>query len=402
MIMPRVIPTIVEQHVTDAAFLWLLRDQAVRAPHYDRKDLAKLDQRVEAHLDGLRVAGDDGWTLALAQLNATPEPGEVFVCAALALAAGKSDRIDAVVDVAEATPNTTRAFISAVGWLSASIAAERLTRFHTAPTAVRRRIGIAGMAIHRRDPGAALERALFDPDPLLKARALRAVSELGQPKWLSVAREAYHADHPEIRFAALAAGARLARDPAAIELLQTWAMGEETHRVEAVQLASRCLEFRTVDRWLRTLKQLSGGARLALIGYGAHGDPAGMPFILEALSDPALTRIAGEAFTFITGADLALEDLERKPPAQDPEADLDHDENLPWPDPHRIASWWSHAGSKFSAGTRYLCGRTLTNENLVSILASGKQRQRMAAALELALHDPRQPLFEVRAPGWRQ
>ena len=33
---------------------------------------------------------------------------------------------------------------------------------------------------------------------------------------------------------------------------------------------------------------------------------------------------------------------------------------------------------------------------------TGYQRQRAAAALELAILKPGRPLFEVRAPGWRQ
>ena len=48
-----IIPTIIEQHAEEAAFLWLQRDDAVRDPHYDLNDLAKLDDRVEAHIDGL-------------------------------------------------------------------------------------------------------------------------------------------------------------------------------------------------------------------------------------------------------------------------------------------------------------------------------------------------------------
>jgi len=51
-----VISSIVSQHAEEAAFLWLLRSNATGAAHYSLKDLAKLDGRVEAHLDGLRVA----------------------------------------------------------------------------------------------------------------------------------------------------------------------------------------------------------------------------------------------------------------------------------------------------------------------------------------------------------
>lgn len=41
-----VIPTIISQHAEEAAFLWILRKTAVRAPHYLPRELAKLDDRV--------------------------------------------------------------------------------------------------------------------------------------------------------------------------------------------------------------------------------------------------------------------------------------------------------------------------------------------------------------------
>ena len=57
------IPVVVEQHAEEAAFLWLLRDSAVHDPHYYLYDLAHLDDRTEAHIDGLRIAGDEGWEI---------------------------------------------------------------------------------------------------------------------------------------------------------------------------------------------------------------------------------------------------------------------------------------------------------------------------------------------------
>ena len=78
-----VIPIIIEQHAEDAAFNWLLRDAAVSEPHYSLDDLAKLDNRVEAHIDGLRIAGDEGWEICKEALS-WEEAGEVFVAAVLA------------------------------------------------------------------------------------------------------------------------------------------------------------------------------------------------------------------------------------------------------------------------------------------------------------------------------
>jgi len=53
-----VVEEIIEKHAEDTAYLWLQRDAAVREPHYSLADLARLDNRVEANIDGLRIAGD--------------------------------------------------------------------------------------------------------------------------------------------------------------------------------------------------------------------------------------------------------------------------------------------------------------------------------------------------------
>jgi uncharacterized protein (TIGR02270 family) len=81
---------------------------------------------------------------------------------------------------------------------------------------------------------------------------------------------------------------------------------------------------------------------------------------------------------------------------------MDPDEHLPWLDPALIRKWWTKHNSRFQKGTRYLLGKPMSIEWLRQVLRSGRHRQRAAAALELAIRQPGQPLFEVRAPGFRQ
>jgi hypothetical protein len=68
----------------------------------------------------------------------------------------------------------------------------------------------------------------------------------------------------------------------------------------------------------------------------------------------------------------------------------------------KIQSWWDTNKGRFQAGVRHLVGKPITVEHCQHVLASGYQRQRIAAALELSLIQPGGALFEVRAPGWRQ
>jgi hypothetical protein len=77
-----IVETVIAQHAAEAAFLWLLREAACEQPQYRLKDLGKLDDRVEAHLDGLRIAGEEGWPVC-AEALAMEEPGELFAAAEL-------------------------------------------------------------------------------------------------------------------------------------------------------------------------------------------------------------------------------------------------------------------------------------------------------------------------------
>ena len=78
-----VIHDVVAQHAEEAAFLWTTRERAVGVPHYSLKSLAALDERVDAHLDGLRIAGEAGWTLCRANLE-NADASVVFPLAVLA------------------------------------------------------------------------------------------------------------------------------------------------------------------------------------------------------------------------------------------------------------------------------------------------------------------------------
>src|SRR5215469_12621290 len=96
---PLVVGEIVAQHAEEAAFLWTQRTAAVRAPHFRFQDFTHLDSRVEANIDGLRIAGEEGWQLCRKELT-WEEPGEIFAAAVLALESGEGSKIDSVIKAA--------------------------------------------------------------------------------------------------------------------------------------------------------------------------------------------------------------------------------------------------------------------------------------------------------------
>lgn len=76
--MPDAIVEVVAQHVDEAAHLRQMRSLFVRAPGKRLHQLARLDERLAAHLDGVRLAGICGARLAHEALE-RPGAGEVFV-----------------------------------------------------------------------------------------------------------------------------------------------------------------------------------------------------------------------------------------------------------------------------------------------------------------------------------
>jgi len=215
-----------------------------------------------------------------------------------------------------------------------------------------------------------------------------------------------------VRFAAAWALARLTSDSGAVNELQTIALTESRYRQRSATLAVRRLPVVAARRWVEMLVQTPGCERVGIQAAGALGDSALVPQLIPAMALPAFARLAGEAFSLITGARLAESKLDRPQPEgfeagptddpDDPLVEVDADDGLDWPDPEKVRAWWSANKGRFPAGERHICGRPITPEHLKVVLRDGYQRQRAAAALELAILRPREPLFEVRAPGWRQ
>jgi hypothetical protein len=431
-----IIPTIIIQHAEEAAFLWFLRNNAVRAPHYSLKDLAKLDNRVEAHIDGLRIAGDEGWKICNEVLK-WEEAGDLFTAAVLTFENGKDEWIETVLKAGEESYELSRGIVSALGWLPYEQAAVHIQKLLASDSSYLRRIGIAASAVHRKDIGKHIADALSSEDTLLKARALKAAGELGRKDLLPFISTLINDKDDNCRFWASWSAAFLG-DGKAVPVLKTFALpsnpphpdplpqGEREssgapsslpqwlrgRSEEAVKLAMRRLVISAAHTWQEELAQNPKTLRLALIGAGIIGDPVMVPWLIEYMNTPEQARVAAEAFTMITGVDIAYEDLEGEKPEgfetgptenpEDEDVEMDPDEDLAWPNPELILGWWNKNKGRFKSGTRYLLGQPIISENLQQVLRIGFQRQRYADALELAMMKPGTPLFEVRAPGFRQ
>lgn len=239
--------------------------------------------------------------------------------------------------------------------------------------------------------------------PLVRARACRAAGELGRLDLVSRLRTLFQADDNGVAFWSRWSAALLGDIAAAVVLKQFVTVPAYAER--ALAMVMRRLPGYATGPWLEELSQDENNVRLVMQGAGIIGDPSYVPGLIGMMSIKELARVAAESFSTTTGANLSDENLEAAPPApanEEEETAIDPDEFLPWPDPQRIMQWWENNETHFEPGGRFLLGKLVTPEQLQWVLRYGNQKVRYGAALDVAMLNPGQSLFETRAPAFRQ
>ncbi len=424
----RIIVNVVTQHVEDAASLRHVRSVLVRAPHVGLLQLGRLDERIEAHLDGLRVAGEGGVALARAALERA-SVGSIFTVMVGAIERHDAAEVSRMLALRDVAPQAEAAAASAVGWVSASNLRGLIKSWFDAPEASLQWLALAACAVHRVDPGATLDHLVAHQDLRIRRRARQAAAELGRVDLLDACRGAAdtedeggaQASHAAHRLRAARHAVQLGDRGASLTQIVKLARAPSPQQTEAAALA---MLFADADQGRALASALAAQAasgasqrRLLIKATGWSGDPKVIPWLIQQMHDLKVARLAGEAFSAITGADLARLDLEnlhqpdapRAGPTDDPQDEdvsMDEDDSLPWPKVEAIKAWWSRESSRFTPGLRHLMGQPITittgHEALPEVLATGTQRVRsQAALLSQALH-PGTPLFNIAAPKWRQ
>ncbi|MCF6324606.1 MAG: TIGR02270 family protein [Gammaproteobacteria bacterium] len=390
---------IYEQYANGASFLWLLRSISVNQPHFDAHDLLELEQRIAAQLDGLMTSVDIGWQVCEEALE-RQGAGEVFTAMVVAMRSHEGRKIQLAVEVGLETDRTMPGLISAMGWLPEEIATPWMARFLNGKEMSHKYLGLATCSVRRHDPGELLTHILQRDDcqqhEKLYARALRLVGELRRQDCMPVINRGMSADSDAISFwshwSAVLLGHR-----ASVQQLKSTVFNPGPYQSLAIQLVFRTLPIDEAREWISTLSEDEAQARAVIKAIGVLGDPHAVNWLISKMEEPSLAKLAGESFAYITGVDLEKQQLVIDEPdnypvipaddTDDHHVELDEDENLPYPDVDKITTQWRHHGQNFIVGRRYFMGQIITPEFLKSTLTSGTQRQRHAAAMELALNE---------------
>jgi uncharacterized protein (TIGR02270 family) len=406
-----IVSTVIQQHADDATALAAHRTALLEGPAATLQRLQRFDRRLAAHLEGLRIAGDEGWALCQAALE-SPSSGGLFVVTVRALEDQDPARLDQVIAVAQAVEPACAGLLAAAEWMDPRGLRGTVARLLRDADGFKRMLGVAACAMHRVDPGIADGRYLADPETLVRTRALRAAGELGTVDLApSCAALAAASDQPDRVWAAWSA-VLLGDRGRGLAALTEQGQSKGTHRALAFRLALLAMKPAGGHQLLKQLAQEPAEWRWLLEGSGLSGDIRYVPWLIRQMADLRMARLAGEAFALITGADLPQESLDRPAPEDfvsgptddpdDPDVGVDPDDDLPWPHAAKIDAWWTAHRGRFVEGERYFMGQPPTRQHCVQVLKTGYQRQRILAAQHLCLLEPGTPLFNTAAPASRQ
>jgi uncharacterized protein (TIGR02270 family) len=400
---------IYDNFADESSFLWHLRRVAIGQPHYLPHDIADLERRIDSHLDGLMTSLDLAWPACEAAL-ASQGPGETFTAAIVAFRSRDTAKIQSIIGAGLGEDRMFKGLVSALGWLPGQIAHPWIEKFLGSKDLNHKHLAIAACSARRENPADYLTRILQRDDcrahAKLHARALRLAGELKRDDLRNAVAAARSAEDDEVRFYAHWASAMLA-DWASVDGLQAFAAVDGPWRIPALEVAMRALPVPVARSWLSTLAGNPKNQRAIVKATGMLGDPQAVGWLASKMRDAALARVAGESFTLITGIDLDRHDLTVAVPQDvtagpnddpaDGDVALDEDEYLPWPDAEKVAYLWQTHGRRYAAGTRHFLGQPIDAEALVQTIRTGYQRQRRAAAFELALFQPGCALFNTSA-----
>jgi uncharacterized protein (TIGR02270 family) len=404
-------PDLVDESLDEAAFLWRRWESELTSPTRNLDEIYSwTEDRLHGALDGVRVAGaravevatralgsdeTDRVAVGTAVLGSIAEPGAPEAIAT-ALKAAEGKRLDAMLRGLEllGSDQALRA--------SASVL--------TAPGPTRAGALCRLKLFRRVAPGEEMATAFGSNVPDVQVDALRAarlVPPDSSGQWIAAG---LNSDNEDVQYAAVESGLSLRIDQA----WQTATQLAMQHKPVAARYLKLLAMFGTAEEQEVVYSALRVPAlqAAAIWALGHIGNVRAADACVSGMQHEEAARACGEAYCWITGADLERDKLnagEHLADAPDFEND-DLDANLvpaqeslwPLPDAAAVKKHWLAIRSEWSANVRHIRGKPANGDTLLSMMETGPMLRRPDLALELRVKTRGRYDVETRAFTGRQ
>jgi len=351
---PTVYLDIVEEHFEELDFLWEQRESVIFAPDWTLEELAELEERAEAHLDGLRLAQGHGVDISRPAL-AGDQTGAATAATLTMMEAGVAELDSELLMALAAGTDEVREGIG-IGLRHCDIRRilPRLGELSKQAEPAVRIAAVEVLAFHRQPPPQGLPELIHQADPGARARIYAALRRFGGPWSVDPVKRALESQDGVLQRAALETSAHIGL-PGLAQICRQAAVRSTNPSSAAVAFLGVLGEDQDVALMRQAIDR-PDLAQAALAGLGALGRSSAIPVVLDAMRHPELALAAGEAFRRITGA----EDIDASAPLPHPEGlsaeEVELAEPVTPPDPDKAREWWEREKGRFHAEGRWQIG----------------------------------------------
>ncbi|MER8528442.1 MULTISPECIES: HEAT repeat domain-containing protein [unclassified Mesorhizobium] len=292
----RIVPDVVRQHAEKGAFFWAQRDTLMEDDPPDLDVVAGVDRRLEANLDGLRIAGPAAWPFVIAAYEDFSEKGELFLFGWMAIEQNDGRRVAEAVEFGRQSQDDARGLVGALAWHQPGTIALLVRDWIGAPDAFKRFLGVSACLGHGVDPKQMLGRLVRDPDARVRAASLRLAGKLKRADIVNELTGALNDADERARFWAAWALTELGSGDLASPELRKVAVGGGADALTALRAAVKAAPDKEIRAWMGGLLKSPKTVPLAVRGAGMLGDRTLLHWLVHQMRTPALAPAAGAAF----------------------------------------------------------------------------------------------------------
>lgn len=360
----------------DAPYAWFLKETSSHSPLFRKKDIQRLEERLESYIECFILSQRANDSL-LDTLN-LEDWGAVYVMAKVALVCEDDDAFTKAVEAVN-TKQQAKELRDALQCKNYEILKEKLQTLITHTNLWVRVAGVDTLKHFKvRLEPTLIQRLLEDKESQVQEAVLKLIGEHKIGAYTQEIKIFVDYENEDVKYAATYAGCML-QVPKAYQTLQTFCFSQNPYLRKALALLYGVVKEDKITSVLQDVTKQTLSPRIKAYNLAMVGYPEAIPILIKEMEKFDHALYCGEAFSFITGVDLTEADLIRVSNLSDEEESLlrqsgktdewtqSYEEDLPLPDVALVKAWWQTHQHNFVQGTRYLAGKTLTQENLEDI-----------------------------------
>jgi 3-oxoacyl-[acyl-carrier-protein] synthase-1 len=378
----------------DAPYAWFLKETSHHSPLFRKKDIQRLEERLESYMECFILSQRANDSL-LEMLN-LDDWGAVYVMARVALVCEDEDVFSKAVQAV----NSKQQAKELSDALKCKTYKALKIKLQTLLTHANPWVRMAGvdtlkyLKVHI-EPSS-MQRLLEDEASQVQEAVLKLIGEHKLGAYTQEIKVFVDYENEDVQYAATYVGCML-QVPKAYQTLQTFCFSQSPYLREALVLLYGAVKEDKIPSLLQNIGKQILSPHIKAYNLAMAGYPEAVPLLINEMQKIDHALYCAEAFSFITGVDLEEADLIRVENISEEEEEIltasrqtdkwtqSYEEDMPLPDVERVKAWWQNHQHHFIHGTRYIAGKTYSQENLENIKETGNQAQQTVADLILKL-----------------